>query len=401
MKSKEITNEKDLSFLFSLKSKDINKSLIMEMFGNFEGSPRFDPYDIITVPPNTYGPEGNMNKNSFVTTVGLWIYNKYVIEDTLFNIFKYINKELNGGVQKSMNKTISYAIIEDDLTVRDLEIYTAKCQHLMRFVSVLSPNHTMKMLTISDHINSKKAELVAKYKEELDAGNEIISEKIEKELLEEAMKFLGEDPSVDIYKSGARGSIDNNFKNMFIMKGAIMDYDQTFKISTSSFIDGISKEEYAMAANSLVAGAFAKAKNTEFGGYWAKVYTRAFQHLKLDPKDSDCGTKKYLTLELNSGNIDKYMYSYVIDGPNLVCITSKTKDKYMNKVVKLRFSSLCESKTGFCNKCIGDLFYSLDLKNIGMTTVQIPNKIMLLSMKKFHDATIKVTDMDVSKAFGF
>ena len=38
---------------------------------------RFQPFDTITIPKGSYGPEGRKNKNDFVTTLGIWIYNKY------------------------------------------------------------------------------------------------------------------------------------------------------------------------------------------------------------------------------------------------------------------------------------------------------------------------------------
>ena len=48
----------------------------------------------------------------------------------------------------------------------------------------------------------------------------------------------------------------------------------------------------------------------------------------------------------------------------LVELNSKTYKKYLGKKVKIRFSALCESTTGICNKCIGELFYKLNVTNI-------------------------------------
>ena len=94
-KSKTITNPKDIEYIRNITEKDITKSFIMETFGEFESGQRFRPYDIITIPPNSYGKEGKKNKNSFTTTVGIYVFNKYFIEQDLFDEFGYINKNID------------------------------------------------------------------------------------------------------------------------------------------------------------------------------------------------------------------------------------------------------------------------------------------------------------------
>jgi hypothetical protein len=84
----------------------------------------------------------------------------------------------------------------------------------------------------------------------------------------------------------------------------------------------------------------------------------------------------------------------------LEALTPKNYEKYLNKNINFRFASLCESKTGFCNKCIGDLFYKLGMNNIGTGMAKIPSTLKNISMKSFHDSTVKTTQIDVDKAFG-
>lgn len=399
--AKEIKNSKDIEFLLNLKEEDINKSLLIEIFGDFNGTQRFNQSDILKVPKNMYGPEGNRNTNEFITTVGIWIFNKFFIEKDLFDVFKYINKNVDGDVLRDMNKELSYGILEDRVTIEQLKTFIHKQQFMLRFVSVFSPNHTLKMLKTSSYLDKKKKALIKKYENEIKEGNEIIAAEIEKELLKDAKEYLKDDPSLDMYESKSRSKFNNTFKNMFVMKGAIMNPDPTkgFDIATSNYMDGISKEDFSILANSLVGGAYAKSKNTEVGGYWVKLFLSAFQHLVLDKPGSDCGTKKYIEVALTSKNIDMYMYSYVIEGTSLVEITSQNRNSYIGKTVKMRFSSLCESKKGFCNKCVGNLYYRLGIENIGLTSTKIPTKIMMLSMKKFHNSVVAIVEMDVMKAF--
>ena len=403
-RSKTVTSPKDIEYLVSITEKDITTTFIMELFGEFKSGQRFHPYDIITIPAGSYGPDKHKNKNQFTTTVGIWVFNKYFIEPYLFDLFHYINETITSKLFKKINNTLSEAVLEDKLPLEYLKDFMMKTQKCMPYISILAPNYTNKMLSCSVAIDKKKQELYKKYKDQIEKGDEIAANKMEKELLQWAIDYMGDDPSMDMFISGARGSIPNNFKNMFVMKGVIKDPDpnakQKYNVAMSNYIDGISSDEYALFANSLAAGPYARAKKTENGGYREKLFLRAFQHLTLDPEGSDCGTKRYLEVVLTDSNINEWMYSYIIEGSKLVELTSENKSKYIGKKVKVRFSALCESKTGICNKCMGNMYYRLDKKeNVGTSLTQIPSVQKNISMKAFHDSTQSLYEMDLEKVF--
>lgn len=403
-RSKTVTSPKDIEYLVSITEKDITTTFIMELFGEFKSGQRFHPYDIITIPAGSYGPDKHKNKNQFTTTVGIWVFNKYFIEPHLFDLFHYINETITSKLFKKLNNTLSEAVLEDKLPLEYLKDFMMKTQKCMPYISILAPNYTNKMLSCSVAIDKKKQELYKKYKDQIEKGDEIAANKMEKELLQWAIDYMGDDPSMDMFISGARGSIPNNFKNMFVMKGVIKDPDpnakQKYNVAMSNYIDGISPDEYALFANSLAAGPYARAKKTENGGYREKLFLRAFQHLTLDPEGSDCGTKRYLEVVLTDSNINEWMYSYIIEGSKLVELTSENKSKYIGKKVKVRFSALCESKTGICNKCMGNMYYRLDKKeNVGTSLTQIPSVQKNISMKAFHDSTQSLYEMDLEKVF--
>lgn len=397
--SKHITNKEDVEYFLSLKEEDITTSFIMENFAEFDNKSKFNPYDTIDIPPNSY----HNNKNTFTTTLGLWVFNIYFIERDLFHLFGYVNKTLNKKTLGVINSKLSYALIEDKITLEQLKRYLMKTQKVMPYVSVLSPSQTMMMLTCTKAISKKKEELYRKYKEEIDNGNEIIAEQMEKELLDYAKEILKDDPSLDSFDSGARGSFGNNFKNMYAMKGATRDpdpnADQQYKIIMSNYMQGISREDYAATARSLSAGPYARGRKTATGGYMEKQMLNAFQHVVIGKQDSDCKTKRYIEVDFSQQNIKDYMYSYIIEGSSLVEITSENLSKYDKKKVKLRFSSMCESKGYICNKCAGNLYTRLGITNVGMATPIAASTLKNLSMKAFHDSSIVTVEMDPLKAF--
>ena len=411
------TAENLADIILTVNKDDITFRFLMNVFGGYNENGKIvalaNPYDLLEVPVGKFRYYTDQtkttvktNKNTFTTTLGIYIVNIYLRDFNFSRLFNgYLQRNIDDGVYKKViEKTLSYALIEDKITVQDLKEWENTMQWFMPFETVLSPNHTEKMIACTKAINLKKAELVKKYKKEIEAGDGVIASKIEAELKAFAKEYLKGDPSMDWILSEANCDFDNNFKNMFIMKGAVQDPDpnakQKYHIVTGNFVDGIPAEEYAVAAGAGVHGAFARGKKTENGGYFEKLFISAYQHLKLDPPGSDCGTKKYITVYLDKNNIDDYMYCYVIkNNGDLELIDSTTRDKYIDKQVKLRFSSMCESKTGICNKCAGELFYKLEEKYVGLALAQIPDTMKLRSMKGFHNAVVEYNTMDVYKAF--
>ena len=407
--SREVKDIKDIEFLLNLKEDDITTTLIMELFGDFGKHQWFNPYDIITVPTGRYGgklPNGKDKKNKapFTTTVGRLIFNKYFIEGDpeLLNFFGFINDNVSKKTYGKMFDSIGYAVLENEISIDAYKKFCKKSQKFMPYVSILSPNHSDNMLTITKQINKKKAELIKANQEAFDKGDVIVVDKVSKELLDYARELMKDDPAMDMFLSGAGGSFENNFKNMFIMRGSVQDPDprKSYNIITSNYVDGVSKEEYSKLANTLAAGPYSRSKKTELGGYWEKLFMSSLQHVILLDPDSDCETKRHITLKVTNKNINSIMYCYVINNDgSLTEITSKNRDKFIGKEVKLRFSSMCEAKNGICNKCAGNLFYRLGIRNVGASTPQIPSKLKVLSMKLFHDDQLNFTEMDPMAAF--
>lgn len=401
---REIINKDELEYILSLDEDKITKSIIMELFGNFNGKSKYSPSDIITIPKDSYGIEGKKNKNQFKTTIGLWVFNRLFIERHFTHVLGYINTTIDNKTYKSINKKLSYALLEDKIKTDEYSDFLQKSQWMMRFVSVLSPNQTEKMLLTNEALKAKKKELFTKYKKELDEGDVVVADMVEKELIKAAKEYLKDDDSMDIYNSGARSKFDNSFKNAYLMRGTVATRDpkKPFKIVKGDYTSGISKEDFhIMADTPAVDAAYSSAKDTADGGYKSKLYRRAFQHVHLGPKDSDCGTKGYIEVLMTDKMLDGFMYSYIIESGNtLVELTSENRDKYKDKLVKLRFSSMCKMENGMkCNKCMGNLYYRQGISNVGFLATAISNKLMNLNLKKKHVSQVKLVKPNIMKIF--
>lgn len=404
--SKTITDPKLLEQLYNLTEDDITMSFIMDTFGEFDGKVKARPYDLITIPTGKYGNGDKKNKEPFTTTVGLWVFNKYFIERDLMPFFDgYITKSIDKGMFGDIQDVLATALTEGKITTEILDRYLLKTQKMMPYVNTLSPSFTQKMLTCTSAINKKKEELFKKYEKELEEKPEIYGTKIEEELIAYAKEYLGDDPAMDMFLSGARGSFGNNFKNMFLMKGVVRDDDPNAKkkymVAKSNYIDGISPEEYSTFAKALVAGPYSRSNKTAIGGYQEKLLLTALQHLVIGPPGSDCGTEHTITVTLDKKSINNWIYCFIKEGSKLVEITSENKEKYIGKTVKMRAACMCKKREYICEKCMGTLFNRIGRPNVGLLTTNVGSIRKNISMKSFHDSVQKLHEMDLDLIFGY
>lgn len=126
----------------------------------------------------------------------------------------------------------------------------------------------------------------------------------------------------------------------------------------------------------------------------------ACQHINMLEKGTDCGTTHTIKVKLTDNMVAPCMYSYIVENGKLIELTSDNIDKYRGKTVRMRYSSLCEAKNGICSICGGNAFYRQGIKNVGVRTAEIPSKIKNIFMKSFHDAQVRLYEMNPMVAFG-
>ena len=403
-----IKDEELIKSVIEIKPEDITSTYVVELFGEFDGKRRCNPYDLVTVPKGAYGIEGSkrgVNVKPFTTTVGKLIWNKmYILRNhSIYEAIGWVDDIVTKKVFNKLYKKLGYLLLEGKIERDEFKRFAMTTQLTMPYVQFLSPSFTDKMLLSSTYMNKRKAALIKENKAAFDAVDLKTIDAVSNELLKESKEYLKDDPSLDIFNSGGGGDYTNHYKNTYIMKGTVRDGDGSYKVITSNQIDGVSEKEYATLANSLAEGPFNRSKKTEEGGYYEKMLLYSMQHLRLLEPGSDCGTKRYITVTLTDSNIGDYMYNYFI-GSNgkLTEITSENMDSLIGKTVKLRFSSMCEAKNGcFCNMCAGNLWYRLGVSsNVGILTPTIASKLKNLLMKSFHNSQVALTDMNVMEVFG-
>lgn len=399
--SKHIQKPSDVEEILALThERACEKSLIMDWFADYGNGPKYNTYDTITIPKGYYGSDKKKNKNEFTTTIGLWVFNKSFIEP-FSNILGYINETITDDVYGDINRILSYALLEEKITVDELKDFIVQSQILMGCASAICPSHTMDILLFTEKATKKKKELEKQYKEELDNGDLTAVKAVENELIKFAKEELKDSESVDMYNSGARSSWGNNFKNMYLVKGSIRKTDGSYDYVSSSYIEGLNPKDFAKTNDSAVGGPYSRSQKTRYGGYNEKLFTRATQHIKVIP-NSDCGTTRTIKVTLTKKNIKNWMYSfYVKSNGDVEEITSDNADKLIGKTVNMRFSSLCErSKDGcICEKCAGTLFRRAGIENAGLVSMVMMSSVKNASMKAFHSSILELVELDTNSVF--
>lgn len=398
--SKHITNPKDVEEIVSLTHEVASeKATIMNWFADFGDGPRFNPYDTIEIPKGYYG-NSKKNKNNFTTTIGIWLFNKSFLEP-ISDIVGYVNKPITDKEYGKINKKLSYALLEEKITIQQVKDFIIQSQIIMSCASALCPSHTMDILLLTTKAEKRKKELEKQYEEGLKSGDLNAVKAVENELIKFAQEELKNDESADMYYSGARSSWGNNFKNMYLVKGSIRKTNGEYDYVSSSYISGLNPKDFAKTNDAAVGGPFSRSQKTRYGGYNEKIFTRATQHIKVIPH-TDCGTKRTIKVTLTNNNIDGWIYSYYINSSgNLVEITSENMNSLIGKTVNMRFSSLCErTKDGcICEACAGTLFRRIGIENAGLVSMVMMSSVKNKAMKSFHDMTLELKQLDPYKVF--
>lgn len=394
---RELTPDESAKIL-AIDSNDITISLITNLFAKkeYDKPPEHCVNDYFKLPKERFGL-----KRSVYTTIGIYIANLHLIRPRFASIFGYINKPFDGDVLSYVEDKLSDALYYDKITTDDMADYYNRLQWLGGHdkMSFLSPSITSSLLKPPADIIKKKQKLFKEHEAELsddNPNNAVVAAGIESELIKDAENYLKTQDGYENFASKSKINIGNNYKTMNIMKGPLLNsYTGKYKVNKSEYNTGISKDEYASISDSSVLGAHARAINTAKGGYLAKKSNQTLNAVVAGPKGSDCGTTKYIEVFLYPSMKNDYLNRYIIEGGKLVELTVDNIDKYVNTTVKMRSPMYCKMKEPYyCNMCIGNQPYLLGLEHFGLAISRIPNKLLTLSMKKFHDLTVKTTEIN-------
>ena len=257
---------KEKEELLSLQQENLSVSEISKLFGKTTSKTPDNKF-VINEPKFDLRKEFHLDKNEYInrdpvdTTVGIFLFNKLMIEGMIENIVPngYYNEVIN---KKGFNKLVDY--ISEGLMMGKISVNPTLIKWLknyefygMKLCTIFSPSYSEGLLRKNANVQKEKEKLLQK---EIKTSTDMTD--IEDSLVASSKKILKDDSGMTLFDSGARGSFDNDYKNMNLMVGpvAIPGRDGEFSMMTSNYIEGIQKKDWVSAGQIPVNSAFPKAK---------------------------------------------------------------------------------------------------------------------------------------------
>lgn len=352
--------------------------------------------DTMIVPKDYFGKHEELK-----TTVGRFLFYKVIFGYAeLTGVIPFVNEAVTQKVCDKLEAKIASAAKEGFISVENMERYiNIRDWFGLQMHAVVCNSFTPGILFIPDEIEKEKRRLVSENKEQLAKGDPLAGEKIEKVLIVKSQALLKDDPGMDLYVSGARGSFGNNFKNINLIRGPVFnEATGKYDFIDNSLMDGLKKKDFTAHANTLINGAYPKSIGTADSGYLGKQLNAIMQTEMLDPNEnSDCGTTYLLETMLPTGNIHDYDYRFIQENGKLVCLYPEVIEKYKGKTVKMRSVMFCKGTTNVhckCSRCAGLYYYKVGKSAIGLQSGKMATTLTNLNMKKFHENLVRTVKID-------
>ena len=270
--AKKLLGKEEKKELISIPQEKLSVSMISKLFGKtttkspdgkfIVNEPKFNIRDLVHLEANEY-----INKEPVDTTVGSILFNKIMVEGMLEEVIPggYYNEVID---KKGFGKFLD--LLSDGVMMQKIKVNPTLIKWLkqyefygMKACTIFSPSYTEGLLRQNPEIEKEKQKLLKTMKIETPQD----MTELEDALVASARKTLKNDAGMTLFNSGARGSFDNDYKNMNLMLGpvAVPGSDGKFDMVASNYIDGIQKEDLIAAGNSIVNATYPKAK--EFNWY--------------------------------------------------------------------------------------------------------------------------------------
>lgn len=217
-KSRPLT-EDEIKEVLALTPKAITEDLFIDYFANkASGEARFNTHDYFTLKKGTL-----FNDTDIETTVGRYCWNLFVLEYDLLKLLGYQNDPKGKDGLKKVYGTVAKLLLEDTITGERYAHFLDKLDMMYALIKFLGPSLTLDFIKPTPKANAKKEELLAKYEHELNNGDFITMNKIEKEVLDIAKTEVKNMPDYEIYESGSTGKWNNSFKNSTYFRGELLN----------------------------------------------------------------------------------------------------------------------------------------------------------------------------------
>ena len=392
-------SEENKRILLSLKHEEITSEWMKLHFANIDDTPpkiRFSDEFTLTVEDSRKLQIPTVS-NSIETTAGRFICNFFMLGNAKFTrFFEYINIPWNKKVIHSIDKRIGILLLEEKISSEDVTDLIDRQQWIgFALSSWVNPSISRRLFKTNPEVAKQLDKDIADNKEKVDKADINVCIDITNRAEKKFTESIKDDPAYDWVASGASKNV---LGPISVARGLVAESKNpsNLKFIRSSLQEGIEKDEIPDYADLGIGAACSRGIETQQGGYIVKQFLSAFSHVKLGEKGSDCNSRFTIDVLIDSKSLERYHLRYCYYNNKEYCLDEDTIKKLMGKTVKMRTPLYCKSED-ICNKCAGEMYYRMGLKNVGLICSSVGSALLNASLKGFHESTIKSRIIDLDK----
>lgn len=314
------------------------------------------------------------------TTIGRLLLNYVFLVDPFGDLIPYINKDWK--ISELEGTLIFDNLRAGKITVEQLKHYSRNAHWLGHLTELSVPSFTKKSLIVDPAIIARRDELLHQHRAALEAGDAVVMNQIETELIAMDRAYMKGDVSTLFYDMDSK-SYEVHRKMMMISGGMIPEFGgKGYNFINSSLEEGWKVKNFDVICNEVRRGSFATAKQTADGGTETKFVIRVFQNTRIT--EDDCHSQNYLPIYLSKDVAKKYLYRNVFVDGKLLTLDDHNLSDYTGRVVLLRSPMYCHTKAGYCFTCAGELFRTIDQELLTMVGIALTSTFTRSALKSKH-----------------
>lgn len=323
------------------------------------------------------------------TTYGIALVNQICLVYPFGKKIPYLDGEISAGkledlVEKRLVNDADLVKNPDGISVAEYLRFCEGTTSLAGYTQLCVPSLTKRSLTTDPQIPVRRAELIEKYKDQLQ--DPVIQAKIGDELIAMDKAWLKGDESEGFYIKSK--SFDVVRKKMFVTQGAEGGFGVKGEFIAESLSEGWDIDNLPTISNTLRDGSYSRGALTALGGEATKFNYRIFQNSSI--AEEDCGSKVGLRYQITAHNAKNFISnSYIVNGKSIE-ITEANVQELVGKEVFLRSPGYCQTEgVNFCATCVGKRISAMP-NALGTMAADIGSTFMSLMLKKMHGTSLKI-----------
>lgn len=334
----------------------------------------------------------------FETTVGIFLVNMVVIQESVGDAGSFINGSIGAGTIKGLidgimvdNPAPGESVPAGKASIDQCLKITKNLDYLEGLNGIFVKASSVDVLTVHPKVIELRDRLLKELEDQGKLDDPVSVAKVIDEVvaMDAQIQFSG--PSSDFYIN--KKFIDNARKKMFIVFDMVPDFNTgKYQLLRKSLNEGWDQDQFPKYINTAISASFDRGNATGEGG--AEVKVAILLTNRIIAEDVDCGTVRTETVVITKYNFKGWVGGYFNQDGKLLVI-NKTDTFLVGKKVQMRTPQFCQQPDdNLCRICCGEKLGSIR-DRVSAEVVYIFTGFMLSRMKGMHTSQLKTITLDL------